>query len=189
MKLCVLNPVSPEDIRKADQKAIDDAFPGLDITVEAIEKGPASIETQVKEAEAVPEILTLLNKVKDEYDGFLINCFADPGLEAAREVTSKPVLGCGKTTMHLASALKNRFAILTIKPSAPHMKENVHRYGLSNNLTHMAYLDIPVLELENKPELIVEKIKEDRDIMKEEFTDSLILGCTGMASVAPQIQD
>ena len=188
MRLCVLNPVSPEDIRKADQKVIDGAFPDLDITVEAIEKGPASIESQIKEAEVVPEIVKLLRNVEDEYDGFLINCFADPGLEAAREVTNKPVLGCGKTTMHIASTLKNRFAIMTIKPAVPHMEDNVFKYGLIHNLTHMASVDISVLELDNSVSQLIERIKEEENVLEDKFTDILILGCTGMASIAPDIQ-
>lgn len=188
MKLCVLNPVSPKEIRKADQEVVDNAFPELDIAVEAIEKGPASIESQVKEAAVVPEIVKLLKKVKDDYDGFLVNCFADPGVEAAREVTSKPVLGCGMTTMHLASILRKRFSILTIRQIVPHIEENVYKYGLSNHLSHIFSVDIPVLELENEPKIIIEKIKGEQKVLEEKFTDTIILGCTGMASVAPAIQ-
>ena len=57
--------------------------------------GPDSIECYVDEHLAVPGVLkeVIRGDREEGADAFIIACFGDPGLQAAREVTSKPVLG------------------------------------------------------------------------------------------------
>ena len=185
MKLCVLNPVEPEELRRGDQELINDIFPDLNITVEAIKEGPKSIETRVKEAIVIPEMINLLKEIKNEYDGFVINCFVDPGLDTLKELTDKPVLGCGKTSFHTALTFKNEFSILTVKPAVPQIKENLEKYGLNENLRSLISTEIPVLELENSKDQLIELLYEENI---ERDTEILILGCTGMAMIANEMK-
>ena len=58
------------------------------------EIGPASIESHYDEAVAVPGVLRAIERGEREgVDGYVIACFGDPGLDAARELATGPVLG------------------------------------------------------------------------------------------------
>ena len=62
------------------------------VTVEAVSPtmGPASIESHYDEALAVPGILAEIARGEAEgVDGYVIACFGDPGLEAARELAAR----------------------------------------------------------------------------------------------------
>jgi len=50
-------------------------------------------------------------------DAVVIAHYLDPGLDAARELVSIPVLGAGHTTFRLAAALARRFSIITTSPA------------------------------------------------------------------------
>ena len=53
---------------------------------------PPSIESHYDEALAVPGILTEIEKgERDSVDGYVIACFGDPGLDAARELAGSNV--------------------------------------------------------------------------------------------------
>ncbi|NED70576.1 Asp/Glu racemase, partial [Streptomyces sp. SID10244] len=48
-----------------------------------------------------------------DHDGYLIACFGDPGLDAAREAADAPVMGIAEAAMHLAAPLGRGFSIVT----------------------------------------------------------------------------
>ncbi|MER2223000.1 MAG: aspartate/glutamate racemase family protein, partial [Rhodococcus sp. (in: high G+C Gram-positive bacteria)] len=65
------------------------AVAGSGTFVEAVSPamGPASIESHYDEALSVPGILTeIASGEKNGVDGYVIACFGDPGLDAAREL-------------------------------------------------------------------------------------------------------
>ncbi len=51
--------------------------------------GPASIESHYDEALSVPGVLDEIAKgERDGVDGYVLACFGDPGLDAARELAA-----------------------------------------------------------------------------------------------------
>ena len=89
--------------------------PGVAVTWSRIETGPASIESELDEALAAPDtIAKVLDAARSGAAAVVIDCLGDPGLEAAREVVTIPVLGSGQTSMHVAAMLGYRFSILTV---------------------------------------------------------------------------
>ncbi len=187
-RIAVINPVTPEEFVEIDQGYLDKVFPDLDITVKSIDEGPKSIESEFLEAYGLKEIVELVKKNKDEFEGFLINCFADPGVDAAREVTEKPVFGCGEPSMHLSSILGHRIGGITVRSDSHVIEDNIIKYGLKNKLTQLESIDMSVLDLDQNPEKVVEKVKEKEKKIKENGGEVLLLGCTGMATMSSDIQ-
>ncbi|MFT2622188.1 aspartate/glutamate racemase family protein, partial [Escherichia coli] len=63
------------------------AAPGTEITGVSPRMGPASIESHYDEALAVPGLLQEIEQGEREgVDAYVIACFGDPGLSAAREL-------------------------------------------------------------------------------------------------------
>ena len=82
------------------------AAAGTQIVAANPSMGPPSIEGWYDEALALPGLLAeIASGEVDGCDGYVIACFGDPGLFAAREVARGPVLGIAEAAMHAASLI------------------------------------------------------------------------------------
>jgi len=73
--------------------------------------GPAALECHYDEAIALPHLLPEIGD--PNLDGYIIACFGDPGLIAARELTTATVLGIAEAAMYTASFLATSVSIVT----------------------------------------------------------------------------
>jgi len=182
-KILVINPVADSRWNKTDGDYLKKiARKDTVIEVVNIEKGPKTIESFYDENFATPEILKIIRENKNQYDGIMINCFADPGLKAAREICNIPVVGPGESAIILASMLGHKFSIVSVKKNAiPMFEMKAASLGLSERLSSVEYIDIPVSELEdnfNKTEKAI--IQAINKTIRQNNTEVAVLGCTGM---------
>ncbi|GAB3684320.1 aspartate/glutamate racemase family protein [Actinocorallia lasiicapitis] len=155
------------------------ASPGT--TIEAITSpmGPASIESHYDEALAVPGILAAIGSAPPA-DGYVIACFGDPGLDAARELAAAPVLGTAQAALHTAALLGRSFSIVTtLARTVGRATDLVHHYGFDRACAGIHACDVPVLDVEDAYEPVAAACRLARDTDRP---DSLVLGCAGMAA-------
>ena len=111
--------------------------PGCEISVHGMTK-IGGIGDQFRYLEFLETNELLENVVRAEregYDAFLIGNIGDPGLYAAREIATIPVLGLCETSLHLASMMGGNFSLVTANAKfTPRIIENVQRYGLAGRL-------------------------------------------------------
>jgi allantoin racemase len=156
----------------------------------SIEKGPTSIESRFDEVLANPEIMQRIVEAEaDGIDAVVVDCFADPGVKAGRELVKIPVVASGETSMLVASSLCNRFSVITVlKNVIPLLEENAAIYGVKDKLVSVRAIDIPVLELEKNPEKTARVlIQEGKRAIEEDKAETLVLGCTGMTGLAERL--
>jgi len=193
MKIRVVVPIIGQQwVEEAQRAYAAFARPGTAVSAVAVEKGPASIETYYDEALAVPGVLFKVQEAEREgMDAVLIDCMGDPGLEAARELVSIPVIGPAQAAMHLAAILAHRFSIITIlERTIPAVEEQVVRYGLVDRLASVRSVNIPVLEIKGNEERVVEAlIEEGVRAVQEDGAHIIIPGCTGMIGLARQVEE
>ena len=93
-QILVINPNSNGAVTAAIDRAVEPLrFPGgPSVTCTTLAEGPHGIESQV-DADSVVLPLCRLAEADNEADAFVIACFSDPGLQALREATGRPVLG------------------------------------------------------------------------------------------------
>ena len=66
------------------------------------------------------------------YDGILLGCYADPGIDALREMLTIPVAGPFESSAATALTLGHRFSIVTATPEmAPVLAEEVRAKGIA----------------------------------------------------------
>ena len=155
-----------------------------------IERGPSSIECRYDEILAMPEIVKRIKEAEDEgVDACVVNCFGDPGVRAAREVVSIPVLGPCESSLLVATSLCDRFSVVTVLKSVGGLiEENARISGLSGKLSSVRAVDIPVLELhENNEKTAVALFEEGKKALEEDDAEIIILGCTGMTGMAERL--
>jgi len=174
-------------IRLVSESVISDDFC---LTVVNPSSGPASIEGYYDEAMSLAGLLDL---VKQHHDaaGFVIACFDDTGLDAARCLTASPVVGIGEAAYHMASMISNKFGVVTtLSRSIPALEHNLVRYGLAARCSGVRASDIPVLEVEASNGTAFERINaEVEQAIKTDKAEAIVLGCAGMAELGATLHD
>ena len=190
-KIVVINPNTTasmtDRIRLVSESVISDDFC---LTVVNPSSGPASIEGYYDEAMSLAGLLDL---VKQHHDaaGFVIACFDDTGLDAARCLTASPVVGIGEAAYHMASMISNKFGVVTtLSRSIPALEHNLVRYGLAARCSGVRASDIPVLEVEASNGTAFERINaEVEQAIKMDKAEAIVLGCAGMAELGATLHD
>lgn len=166
------------------------ARPGTAISVTLLDRGPASIESRYDEVVAVPDIVCRVVQAEDDgVDAVIIDCMADPGLQAAREMVSIPVIGPAETAMHVASMLAHRFSLLTVLDRAvPMFRELAHRTGVAERLASVRAVNIPVLELGDTERVVKALVEQSVMAVREDGAHLIVFGCTGMIGLAEEVE-
>jgi allantoin racemase len=162
-----------------------------ELTVVCPDKGPETIECAYDEAYAIPPTLDLVKKANQEgYDAVILACFADPGLEASKEVSEIPVIGIEEAALHMAAMLGARFSIMTPrKQRIPNRREHVHMRGMDHFMASVRSLDLSVAETDADPKRTKKRVIEvARAAVEEDGAEVIILGCAGMAGYAPELE-
>lgn len=192
MRILVINPVTTKEWLEPDREYLQGlADKATEVEVIGLERGPRSLETFYDVAHAGPEILRVVREKSDEVDAIMINCFADPALDAARELTDKVVLGAGETSMAVAIQLGPRFSVISVlKNTASWVRMQAARLGVESKLASAIGVDIPVLDLGKDPERTVNAIvKSAREAIERDGAEVIVLGCTGMAALAAKVRE
>lgn len=191
MRILVIDPVTTKGWLKENEEYLQGvADPGTELEVVALDRGPRSIETFYDAAYAGPGILRLVRERGAEFDAVVINCFADPAVDAARELTDKVVLGPAETSMSLALHLGARFSVIsTFANTAPWVRLQAVKLGVEGRLASAIGVEVPVLELTQDPERTVKELVAAAKLAIEtDGAEVIILGCTGMATLASEVR-
>ncbi|NIP45123.1 MAG: aspartate/glutamate racemase family protein [Gammaproteobacteria bacterium] len=186
MRILLINPNTTESMTRKIGAAAQ-SVSGRDTEVTAVNPamGPVSIEGYHDQAFSVPGLLEEIGKGRAEgYDGYIIACFDDTGLDAARCVVPEPVLGICEAAMHVASFLGGRMSVVTtLKRSIATIEALAARYGVAHRCTVRA-AEVPVLALEDRESDAVDRIRaEIRAAISEEQAETIVLGCAGMTDL------
>ncbi|MEF2074723.1 aspartate/glutamate racemase family protein [Consotaella aegiceratis] len=190
MRIAIVNPNATssmtETIAAAARRV---AAAGTEIVAITNEDGPASIEGHVDGALAVPGLLNRIVRAEAEgANAHIIACFDDTGLDAARSLARKPVVGIGEAGAHMASLVARRFAVVTTLDCAVTLQEeNLAKSGLSGACCGVRSCEVPVLDLESDPEAAAKISEEIERAIRDDRAEAIVLGCAGMAEFAARL--
>lgn len=190
MRIRVINPNTTEAMTKSIAAAAQSAaWAQTSVTAVNPSMGPASIESHYDEALSVPGILAEIRRAESEgTDGYVLACFGDPGLDAARELATGPVLGIAEAAMHTASHLGRGFSVVTtLERTAGRAWDLAERYGMSRFCRGVHGCDIAVLDLEQNPRTRDILVEHCRRAAHDDGSDVIVLGCAGMARLCRDI--
>lgn len=187
MKIHLINPnatASMTEIAAAAARSI--LHPQTELMVSTGRGAPASIEGHADAALAVPGMLQAI--IKAEAAGaraHVIACFDDPGLHAAREVASAPVIGICQAALQAASMLSARFTVVTTLPRSVGIIEDlVRHYGMDHSCVKVRSVEMAVLDLEKDPAATLARlVAEIERAITEDGAEAIVLGCAGMADL------
>jgi allantoin racemase len=192
MKILVINPnttqAMTDDIARA-ARAVARGDTEIDCISPPV--GPRSIESFTEEAISTVTTIEEIARCRDDYDAFVIACFGDGGLFAAREVARGPVIGVAEAAMLLACLVAHRFSIVTVAPRArPLLRDLVRRYGLEERCASVRSVPLTVLEIEEdwqRTEQLM--IDEARRAIEQDDAEAICLGCAGMGALQERMHN
>ena len=191
MRLLVVNPnTSPSMTERIGAAARAAAAPATEIIAVNPAYGPVSIEGYFDEAFAVPGMIEeILKGEAGGAEAYVIACFDDTGLEAARSAVNGPVIGIGEAAFHLASLIAHRFSVVTtLSRSIAPIETNLMKYGLERRCARVRACEVAVLALEDPASGARAKLSAEIERAKaEEGAEAIVLGCAGMADLAASL--
>ncbi len=190
MRIRVVNPNTTSSMTAAIGTAAA-AVAGPGTTVEAVNPsmGPASIESHYEEALAVPGLLEQIAIGEQQgVHAYVVACFGDPGLDAAREAASGPVIGIAEAGFHAAALLGRRFGVVTtLGRTVGRAHELAERYGFASLVTEIRACEVPVLRLEDPASDARAVVIEECRAVIAGGADAVVLGCAGMADFCAEV--
>lgn len=188
MKIKIINPnTTLRMTREVEEAAKQYAAAGTEVYAVSPSTGPDSVEGLYDEAMAVPGVISEIIKGDREEgaDAFIIACFGDPGLEAAREVTDKPVVGIAQAAITAARLMAPNFSVLYVLDRSQKIIENVLQlHNAEKECCSIRSIGLGVLESEDKEKLLAALMEKGELCVKEDGAECILLGCAGYVQFA-----
>ena len=191
-KILVINPNSTEAVtRGIDEACTPLRMPGGPvIDCVTLKEGPPGIETQQHVEGVVGPLLRLIREKERDYAAFVIACYSDPGLHAAREVTRKPVLGISECGILTALTLGQKFGVVAIlRQSISRHLRYVGALGVGERLAAELPVGLGVVELSDEKKTFGRMVEVGRALREQHGADVVVMGCAGMARYRKPLQD
>ena len=190
-RLGLLNPNT--DVRHTESMsavALAALPPGSDVVALTAARGPNSIESDVDAVVAAAEVLEMIRS-HPELDAYLVACFGDPGVDAARELTSAPIVGVGEAAYSAATYVARRFAVLTtLARGVAELEDTLRAKGVAHRCVGVFPIDVPVAEQgSDYPATTDALAAAGARAVKELGAEAVVLACGGMADVARSLQE
>ena len=192
MRILIINPNTSEHMT-AKIRAVAGTIKREDceVTVVCPLHGPITLESSYDEAYSIAPTIDLVKQANQEgYDAIILACFCDVGVEAAKEISSVPVLGLEEATLSVALLLGDKFGIMTEKrPRVAMKKLHVRRHGLLERMASIRPLELSVAELDADPERTkATGMALARRMIEEDGAEVIIMGCAAMAGYSEDLE-
>lgn len=190
MRIAVLNPNSSTEVTAAMDACLVPLTQRTAHTVEChtLADAPFGIESDADVADVAPKVVAFVKAT--EADAYVVACFSDPGLDAARAATDKPVFGIAESAYCTALVLGRRFGVISLGPSSiARHKAMIDRLGLTSRLAGDRSVDMSVAEAADPHSAFVAVESTGRALRESDGADVLILGCAGMGAHRSRLQE
>ena len=190
-EIIVINPNSNEHVTSSMDTALEPLRLANGPIIKSVTNldGPPGIESQQDADSAALQVINIIKR-NNSADAFVIACFSDPGIYAAREVTNKPVFGIAESGILTALSLGSSFGILAIlDTSVTRHVRYIRSLGLEKRLAGDLSIGLGAAELSNEKQTFHRLHEVGRKLRDNSGASVLILGCAGMARYRLSLQE
>jgi Asp/Glu/hydantoin racemase len=156
------------------------------LAVATLHEGPPAI-CSWRDWYAVTEPMCRLVERSDA-DAYVIACASDPGIEAVRSVTQRPVFGIFRSAVAAAVARAERFGVIAmVETSRARHRQALRAMGLEDRLAGEVALNV-TMETLLEPQAARAALTDAGGALAAMGAETIILGCTGMAHHAAALR-
>jgi allantoin racemase len=190
-RITVLNPntsIALTDTIVAAAQSV--SGPGVTVVGANPAVGVASVESHAEEAIAAVGVLEQVRAHGADTDAFVVACFGDTGVQAAREIATCPVVGMTEAALQTACLLAHRFVVITLPArTVAHTDRVVRSLGLEHRCSVVA-VDVPVAELVGGSTHLLDAFAAAaRAAMADDGAEAVVLGCAGLADLVTPLSE
>lgn len=186
MRIHVVNPNGLDAItRRLEASARAVARPGTQVHAVSGVGGPESVESHTEELlGGLAVARAVVHGTTDGVDAFVVACFGDTGMHAARELTDRPVVGMTEAAYYTAAMLAARFTVVTLPPrTRVHALRVLHETGLAHR-ARVDAVEAAVVDLEDEAAALLPVfLDRGRRALEEDDAEAIVLGCAGLSEL------
>lgn len=191
-RILVINPNSTQAVTDGIDRAMEPLrmAGGPEIECVTLKEGPPGIETQAHVESVVAPISAAVKSRDNDCSAFVIACYSDPGLHAAREITTKPVLGIAECGILTALTLGHRFGVIAIlqQSIARHLRY-MGALGVMDRFAGELPVGLGIAELAEEKRTFARMVEVGKALRQQHGADVIVMGCAGMARHRKPLQD
>ncbi|MBB5161150.1 aspartate/glutamate racemase family protein [Mycobacterium sp. AZCC_0083] len=187
-RITVINPNTSAELTATITKAAQ-AVAGAGVSVTGVHPatGVPSVESHAEEAIAAVGVIEQVRAHQADTDAFVIACFGDTGVPAAREVATCPVVGMTEAALQTACLVAHRFVVITLPArTIAHSDRVVRALGLEHRCTVTA-VDVAVADLVAGSTHLLDAF--DEAARGAHRAEAVVLGCAGLADLIDPLSD
>ncbi|UQN14659.1 aspartate/glutamate racemase family protein [Gulosibacter sp. ACHW.36C] len=188
-RILVINPNRSVSMTRAIDSVARAAAPETEVMTLCVSYGPESIESEADAALAAVAVLECILE-HPAYDGYVIACFDDPGLEAARELTTQPVVGIAESAARAAAAYTPEdVGVLVVREGVVHrVRDTLARYACGSQAKYHS-LDGSVASLARGDDATAQQFEDAARAAAEAGARAAVLACAGFGQYARRIAE
>lgn len=180
------NPLVTVRVREVAQR-----YAGEHLRFEVVnpDSGPFSIESDEDKRVAEQQALLLIAQAQlQRYDAYVLACFDDLALQAARGMVSVPVLGCCEAGIAAARRVSPALAIVTtVSAALPGIRAMMRRYG-AGDLATVRAAEVGVAEAaRSQPDAQARLLKAVSAAVNSDGARVILLASGGLTGQAERI--
>lgn len=168
-------------------------LPGLPkVDCVTLPDGPNGISTARDSDEAAPAVLRFVEtRAKDPASaGFVVACFSDPGVHAARGLTAKPVVGIGEAGFAAAVALAETIGTIGVAAGRGAKSLRLARHvGIAARVAGHRGLGLDYGELRDPARVLARLIEAGRSLRDEDEVGVLLFAGAGLGRYVAPLED
>jgi allantoin racemase len=187
-RITVINPNTSAELTATITKAAQ-AVAGAGVSVTGVHPaaGVKSVESHAEEAIAAVGVIEQVRAHQADTDAFVIACFGDTGVPAAREVATCPAVGMTEAALQTACLVAHRFVVITLPArTIAHSDRVVRALGLEHRCTVTA-VDVPVAQLVAGSTHLLDAFADAANAASD--AEAVVLGCAGLADLVAPLSD
>lgn len=188
-RILVINPNSSLSCTRGIAAALAPVArpPGLALEVTHLPQGPPAIASWEDWHSVALPLCRLVER--EAAEAYVIACVSDPGLEAVRAATARPVLGMFRCAVASALTRAERFGIVGfVEASRARQRRALQAMGLEARLAGWEALNLP-MEVLTDPEAPRAHIAAAARTLAAAGAEAIVLGCTGLAGHVAAAED
>jgi len=167
---------------------------GDDVTIvgRGLMKGSTNSEGDFDDYAGGGDLVRTIIEVADEgYDAVVIGDTGDPFVPGIREYLDIPVIGPMEASLQLAVLLGNKFTLITpAKYMIPRKEKQVETYGYAQNLASVRSLNIPVSQVSEESEKVINLLVEQANqAVENDGAQVVIQMCGFMVEYYPKVAE
>lgn len=188
-RIAVINPNSNAVYTENISKSLEWIRRARDVSIECItlQDAPLAIQSDEDIEAVVRPICETVENLDANVAGLVIACFADPGLQEARRVGSKVVVGSCEAAVLASVKHGRRLGLISTGDDVDADRELVLSYSSEIDFLEIESLGIPTAEIPVDASAM-QKIVDCGRRLQAQGVDVVMLGCAGMAAYGGPLQ-